>query len=125
MTLGGVMPTPGQGLPAAMTATRPFAINQSSQEDSTHEWTEHMSQDGRKYYHNSNSGKSSWDKPDELKSPEERANFTHWKEYQTADGRTYYFNGQSKQSVWQMPRELRKLKGLPVNLIINNIYMLI
>ncbi|CAJ0872373.1 296_t:CDS:2 [Entrophospora sp. SA101] len=34
-------------------------------------WTEHSSPDGRKYYFNSITKQSSWDKPDELKTPEE------------------------------------------------------
>lgn len=34
-------------------------------------WTEHTSPDGRKYYFNSITKQSSWDKPDELKTSEE------------------------------------------------------
>merc|ERR1712151_1369650 len=55
---------------------------------------------------------SSWDKPDVLKSSEEKANTTSWKEYKTADGRDYYYNPVTKQSVWEMPLELKQLRGL-------------
>lgn len=33
------------------------------------DWTEHTAPDGRKYYYNSRTKQSSWEKPDELKTP--------------------------------------------------------
>lgn len=39
----------------------------------THGWTEHKAPDGRPYYYNSITRVSSYDKPDELKTPHERA----------------------------------------------------
>jgi pre-mRNA-processing factor 40 len=35
------------------------------------QWTEHKSPDGRTYFYNSVTKQSSWDKPDELKTPAE------------------------------------------------------
>lgn len=35
------------------------------------EWSEHKSPDGRVYYYNSVSKQSSWEKPDDLKTPAE------------------------------------------------------
>merc|ERR1711920_986107 len=55
---------------------------------------------------------SSWDKPECMKSSEEKANTTTWKEYKTADGRDYFYNTATKQSVWEMPSELKRLRGL-------------
>mmetsp|Transcript_91046 Transcript_91046/g.253499 ORF Transcript_91046/g.253499 Transcript_91046/m.253499 type:complete len:563 (-) Transcript_91046:107-1795(-) len=75
-------------------------------------WTEHTHSDGRRYYYNRVTKQSSWDKPDCLKSAEERLNTTSWKEYKTADGRDYYYNPVTKQSVWEMPIELKRLRGL-------------
>merc|ERR1712039_210796 len=75
-------------------------------------WTEHTHSDGRRYYYNRVTKASSWDKPDVLKTSEEKANTTSWKEYKTADGRDYFYNTQTKQSVWEMPAELKRLRGL-------------
>mmetsp|Transcript_66980 Transcript_66980/g.160456 ORF Transcript_66980/g.160456 Transcript_66980/m.160456 type:complete len:583 (-) Transcript_66980:105-1853(-) len=80
--------------------------------DEAGSWTEHTHSDGRRYYYNRVTKQSSWDKPDALKSPEERMNNTVWKEYKAADGRDYYFNTVTKQSVWEMPIELKRLRGL-------------
>merc|ERR1711879_993703 len=51
------------------------------------------------------------DKPDVLKSAEEKMNTTSWKEYKTADGRDYFYNPSTKQSVWEMPAELKALRA--------------
>jgi len=75
-------------------------------------WTEHTHSDGRRYYYNRVSKASSWDKPDILKSSEEKTNTTQWKEYKTADGRDYFYNPATKQSVWEMPAELKALREL-------------
>merc|ERR1719478_826290 len=75
-------------------------------------WTEHTHSDGRRYYYNRVTKASSWDKPDALKTSEEKVNTTSWKEYKTADGRDYFFNPVTKQSVWDMPIELKRLRGL-------------
>jgi len=76
------------------------------------EWTEHTHSDGRRYYYNRVTKQSSWDKPECLKSAEEKLNTTSWKEYKTADGRDYFYNPGTKQSVWEMPIELKRLRGL-------------
>lgn len=34
-------------------------------------WTEHKTPDGRIYYYNNQTKRSLWEKPDELKAPEE------------------------------------------------------
>eukprot|EP00933_Yihiella_yeosuensis_P015794 TRINITY_DN13658_c0_g4_i1.p1 TRINITY_DN13658_c0_g4~~TRINITY_DN13658_c0_g4_i1.p1 ORF type:complete len:555 (-),score=204.64 TRINITY_DN13658_c0_g4_i1:162-1826(-) len=75
-------------------------------------WTEHTHGDGRRYYYNKVTKQSAWDKPECLKSNEEKLNTTPWKEYKTADGRDYFFHTVTKQSVWEMPLELKRLRGL-------------
>lgn len=74
-------------------------------------WTEHTHSDGRRYYYNRVTKASSWDKPECLKSSEEKANTTSWKEYKTADGRDYFYNPVTKQSVWEMPAELKAIRA--------------
>merc|ERR1719171_3171523 len=80
--------------------------------DAASAWTEHQHSDGRRYYYNRVTKASSWDKPDALKTSEEKLNTTSWKEYKTADGRDYFYNPITKQSVWEMPMELKRLRGL-------------
>ncbi|KAG9284653.1 hypothetical protein G9A89_004695 [Geosiphon pyriformis] len=72
-------------------------------------WTEHSSPDGRKYYYNTITKLSSWDKPDELKTSEERAlGSCHWKEFTAKDGRKYYHNSVTSESKWDMPQEYKE-----------------
>ncbi|ETW78861.1 hypothetical protein HETIRDRAFT_435469 [Heterobasidion irregulare TC 32-1] len=68
--------------------------------------TEHRNPEGRTYWFNTGTRESVWEKPDDLKSPFERAlNQTSWKEY-FSGGRKYYYNTQTKESKWDMPDEL-------------------
>ncbi|KAF4593229.1 hypothetical protein EYR38_008943 [Pleurotus pulmonarius] len=69
-------------------------------------WTEHRNPEGRTYWFNTGTRESVWEKPDDLKTPFERAlNETKWKEY-FSGGRKYYYNTESKESKWDMPDEL-------------------
>ncbi|OJA09724.1 hypothetical protein AZE42_08800 [Rhizopogon vesiculosus] len=69
-------------------------------------WTEHRNPEGRTYWFNTGSRESVWEKPDDLKSPFEKALAeTKWKEY-FSGGRKYYYNTESKESKWDMPDEL-------------------
>ncbi|PPR00511.1 hypothetical protein CVT26_009897 [Gymnopilus dilepis] len=69
-------------------------------------WTEHRNPEGRTYWFNTGTKQSVWEKPDELKTPFERAlNQTKWKEY-FSGGRKYYYNTETKESKWDMPDEL-------------------
>ncbi|EMD38842.1 hypothetical protein CERSUDRAFT_112571 [Gelatoporia subvermispora B] len=69
-------------------------------------WTEHRNPEGRTYWFNTGTRESVWEKPDDLKTPFERAlNQTKWKEY-FSGGRKYYYNTESKESKWDMPDEL-------------------
>ncbi|PCH44274.1 hypothetical protein WOLCODRAFT_138911 [Wolfiporia cocos MD-104 SS10] len=69
-------------------------------------WTEHRNPEGRTYWFNTGTRESVWEKPDDLKTPFERAlNQTKWKEY-FSGGRKYYYNTETKESKWDMPDEL-------------------
>ncbi|XP_063929657.1 pre-mRNA-processing factor 40 homolog A isoform X2 [Zophobas morio] len=70
------------------------------------QWTEHKAPDGRTYYYNSITKQSSWQKPDQLKSPSE----CPWKEYVADNGKIYYHNVNTKESRWIMPPELEEIK---------------
>lgn len=72
------------------------------------EWTEHTAPDGRIYYFNRKTQVSSWDKPNELQSPEERS--CVWREYVAEGNKVYFHNTVTKESVWTMPEELRQFK---------------
>lgn len=72
-------------------------------------WTTHEDPNGRKYYYNVLTKQSSWEKPDELKTPLERALAKcQWKEY-TTNGKKYYYNEETKVSSWEMPQEYKDL----------------
>ncbi|PSC74832.1 pre-mRNA-processing 40A [Micractinium conductrix] len=119
---GGFAARPAGGMPAA--AGPGGAIKP--------EWTEHNAPDGRKYYYNNRTKQSSWEKPEELKTPQERAAAaaaaapataapaaapagaaSSWKEHTAPDGRKYYHNRMTKESRWTMPDEMKVALGLP------------
>ncbi|XP_055612659.1 pre-mRNA-processing factor 40 homolog A [Uranotaenia lowii] len=75
------------------------------------EWTEHKAPDGRTYFYNSVTKQSSWEKPDELKSPAEKLlSQCPWKEYRSDQGKVYYHNVNTKESQWVAPPEYVELK---------------
>lgn len=77
-------------------------------------WREHTTSDGRKYWYNTLTRQSTWEKPAELLTPEEKALMNcPWKEYKTPDGKTYYSNIQTKESKWVMPDEYKGKDSLP------------
>ncbi|KAJ2413059.1 U1 snRNP protein [Coemansia sp. IMI 209128] len=66
-------------------------------------WVEYTSPAGRAYYYNPATKKTTWEKPNELKSEQERLSV--WKEY-AKDGRAYWYNTETKKSTWTRPAEL-------------------
>ncbi|KAB0374449.1 hypothetical protein E2I00_016698 [Balaenoptera physalus] len=75
-------------------------------------WTEHKSPDGRTYYYNTETKQSTWEKPDDLKTPAEQLlSKCPWKEYKSDSGKPYYYNPQTKESRWAKPKELEDLEG--------------
>uniref|UniRef100_A0A8C6Q389 Pre-mRNA-processing factor 40 homolog A n=1 Tax=Nothobranchius furzeri TaxID=105023 RepID=A0A8C6Q389_NOTFU len=111
-----VQPTgpPGVDSTAAAPGTTSTA-NGSPQEEQPKKksvWTEHKSLDRKTYYYNTETKQSTWEKPDELKSPAEQLlSKCPWKEYKSDTGKPYYYNSQTKESRWTKPKELEDLEG--------------
>ncbi|NWS14671.1 PR40A factor, partial [Pachyramphus minor] len=90
--------------------TTSSATEDHSKQKST--WTEHKSPDGRTYYYNTETKQSTWEKPDDLKTPAEQLlSKCPWKEYKSDSGKPYYYNSQTKESRWAKPKELEDLEG--------------
>ena len=91
---------------------RPIPMYFQGQPNPAVVWTQHKTAEGRLYYHNLITNQTSYEKPDELKTPTERLlSECPWKEYKTDDGKSYYHNASSKESVWLIPKELEELKN--------------
>ncbi|CAD6188428.1 unnamed protein product [Caenorhabditis auriculariae] len=112
------LPT-GPARPAPMLVPPGMAVEDATssspqipQSSSTSDWTEHKHTDGRVYYHNRVTKESSWTKPEDLKTPQEKAQpkpstgSQVWREYKTAEGRIYYYNVQTKETTWTKPEAL-------------------
>lgn len=71
-------------------------------------WTEHQSPEGRKFYYHAERDESSWSKPKEVQSAEQRAfeEETNWREFRIWDGRKFFHNIESKVSCWVPPLEV-------------------
>ncbi|KAF0991484.1 hypothetical protein HZS_6782 [Henneguya salminicola] len=93
-------------------------------------WTEHTTENGLKYYFNSQTNASAWQKPEELKTEEEKIRESvPWKEHTTNGGKTYYYNHVTKETTWDCPHELAEaltkisdLKGINLNEKMNENY---
>ena len=120
----GMMPGGQGGMPPGMNMMPP-GMNNGGQNDEDQgkgrllvgsdgkktDWTEHTAPDGRKYYYNTVSKQSKWEKPDELKSEAEiMLSKCPWKEYKADSGKAYFYNSETKESVWTVPKELQELK---------------
>ncbi|VDM62408.1 unnamed protein product [Angiostrongylus costaricensis] len=109
--------------------------NESPQTQSTTTecpWTKHETAEGRVYYYNKITKESSWNKPDELKAPQERqerstaatstANVI-WKEYKTPEGRAYYYNSVTKETTWTKPEALNTPAAAVEDVVIFFLYV--
>uniref|UniRef100_A0A8D0A6Z2 Pre-mRNA-processing factor 40 homolog A n=1 Tax=Sander lucioperca TaxID=283035 RepID=A0A8D0A6Z2_SANLU len=115
MPAAAVQPTgpPGVDSTAAAPGTA-GTTNGSPQEEQPKKkslWTEHKSLDGKTYFYNTETKQSTWEKPDDLKSPaEQMLSKCPWKEYKSDTGKPYYYNSQTKESRWTKPKELEDLE---------------
>uniref|UniRef100_A0A672UZU4 Pre-mRNA-processing factor 40 homolog A n=1 Tax=Strigops habroptila TaxID=2489341 RepID=A0A672UZU4_STRHB len=97
---------------AQQTATTNSSVSEEHSKQKSSTWTEHKSPDGRTYYYNTETKQSTWEKPDDLKTPAEQLlSKCPWKEYKSDSGKPYYYNSQTKESRWAKPKELEDLEG--------------
>uniref|UniRef100_A0A3B4EW03 Pre-mRNA-processing factor 40 homolog A n=1 Tax=Pundamilia nyererei TaxID=303518 RepID=A0A3B4EW03_9CICH len=109
----GMMPPmmPGMMMPPRIPAAAVQPTGPAAPGTSKSVWTEHKSLDGKTYYYNTETKQSTWEKPDELKSPaEQMLSKCPWKEYKSDTGKPYYYNSQTKESRWTKPKELEDLE---------------
>ena len=86
---------------AAATSTQERSIDPSNDVSN---WSEHVTNDGRRYWYNKAIAQSTFEKPLVLKTPEERSiPPCKWKEYSSSDGKKYYSDGTT--SLWEAPEE--------------------
>ncbi|KAF1382479.1 hypothetical protein PFLUV_G00144210 [Perca fluviatilis] len=117
MPAAAVQPTgpPGVDSTAAAPGTA-STTNGSPQEEQPKKkslWTEHKSLDGKTYFYNTETKQSTWEKPEDLKSPaEQMLSKCPWKEYKSDTGKPYYYNSQTKESRWTKPKELEDLEAM-------------
>ncbi|KAG1468783.1 hypothetical protein G6F56_003636 [Rhizopus delemar] len=75
----------------------------------TNIWKEHQTAEGRKYWYNNITKQSTWEKPEELLTPEEKVlKASSWREYTTTEGKKYYSNVKTKETVWEVPPEIKE-----------------
>uniref|UniRef100_A0AAY5ECD0 Pre-mRNA-processing factor 40 homolog A n=1 Tax=Electrophorus electricus TaxID=8005 RepID=A0AAY5ECD0_ELEEL len=109
----GVSPVDTAGTAAPGTASTANDSPPDDQPKKKSVWTEHKSLDGKTYYYNTETKQSTWEKPDELKTPAEQLlSKCPWKEYKSDAGKPYYYNSQTKESRWTKPKELEDLEAM-------------
>ncbi|KAG0044771.1 hypothetical protein BGZ83_009962 [Gryganskiella cystojenkinii] len=90
--------------------TAPTSAVPGSPPSGKHLWKEYTHQDGRKYYYNSLTKDTVWQKPNELKTAKElELEESPWKEYKTPEGKKYYHNSSTSTTVWTAPEEYQAL----------------
>ena len=97
---------PGAGAPSA---PPPASRAPGGGGGASRAWTSHLAPDGKRtYWHCAATGTSTYEKPEELMTPTEKADAkTRWKEATSADGRAYYHHLDTKETRWAMPDEMR------------------
>ena len=81
---------------------QPQPVQVSDPNNDVTNWTEHKTEDGRRYWYNKVTLVSTYDKPFILKTPEERSiPPCPWKEY-FANGKKYYSDGKESKYVFHL-----------------------
>lgn len=62
-------------------------------------WTENISNDGKIYFYNKQTGESTWDDPQEASVPPEKK----WRQMRDEENRIYYYNIVSEETTWDKP----------------------
>lgn len=117
MPAAAMQPTGPPGVDTAPTTTGSISTTNGSPQDDQQKkkslWTEHKSLDGKTYFYNTETKQSTWEKPDDLKSPaEQMLSKCPWKEYKSDTGKPYFYNSQTKESRWTKPKELEDLEAM-------------
>ncbi|XP_063789597.1 pre-mRNA-processing factor 40 homolog A isoform X1 [Pseudophryne corroboree] len=111
-----VPPTVTQAPHPVISAPPAITANSTANEEPSRPkslWTEHKSPDGRTYYYNIETKQSTWEKPDDMKTPTEQLlSKCPWKEFKSDSGKPYYYNSQTKESRWAKPKELEDLEAM-------------
>ncbi|XP_017952537.1 pre-mRNA-processing factor 40 homolog A isoform X1 [Xenopus tropicalis] len=109
-----VPPPVAQAVHPIVAAQQAVSSNSTGSEEQTKlklQWTEHKSPDGRTYYYNAETKQSTWEKPDDMKTPAEQLlSKCPWKEFKSDSGKPYYYNSQTKESRWAKPKELEEVE---------------
>uniref|UniRef100_A0A8C2ZFU5 Pre-mRNA-processing factor 40 homolog A n=1 Tax=Cyclopterus lumpus TaxID=8103 RepID=A0A8C2ZFU5_CYCLU len=116
MPAAAVQPTGPPGVDSIAAAPGTASTTNGSPQDEQPKkkslWTEHKSLDGKTYFYNTETKQSTWEKPEDLKSPaEQMLSKCPWKEYKSDTGKPYYYNSQTKESRWTKPKDLEDLEG--------------
>ena len=111
----GTLPTPpgppGANRSAAGVGAPPIPPAAPAPAPGAADWTAHRGADGREYFFNALTRQSTYEKPEALMTPTERADATtRWREHVAADGRSYYYHKDTKETKWQIPDELRVVR---------------
>ena len=76
-------------------------------------WSAFYDDEGRLYYHNSETGESSWEPPEEGFHPPPPPSNASWVAYQDDEGRTYYFNTETEETQWEKPEGFVEEEAAP------------
>ncbi len=74
------------------------------------QWQEFATPTGEKYYFNTVTKVTQWDKPLALVEVDVvSGRDCSWEEYQTEDGKSYYYNKLTQATQWDIPEEYKGL----------------